>query len=207
GEAFDYLIGEKTRSFAMKAIGASASLLLQAKHPVISVNGNAAALCPKGLVELAEAVPARLEVNIFHPSMEREKKIRMFLEKHGAKEVLMPQAPLVKHIESNRRLCNEEGIAKADVVLVPLEDGDRCEALRKMGKKVITIDLNPMSRTAEKASITIVDNITRAVPLLVKAVRRIKENRPSTGQKAGKDGYNNKEILKEALNYISKRFS
>ncbi|MBW2988854.1 hypothetical protein KY358_00895, partial [Candidatus Woesearchaeota archaeon] len=42
GEAFDYLIGEKTRSFAMKAIGASASLLLQAKHPVISVNGNAA---------------------------------------------------------------------------------------------------------------------------------------------------------------------
>jgi 4-phosphopantoate--beta-alanine ligase len=55
------------------------------------------------------------------------------------------------------------------VVLVPLEDGDRTEALRRLGKTVIAIDLNPLSRTAQAASITIVDNVTRAMPKLVDA--------------------------------------
>ena len=50
--------------------------------------------------------------------------------------------------------------------MVPLEDGDRTKALRKAGKIVITFDLNPLSRTAETANITIVDNVTRAVDLL-----------------------------------------
>ncbi|NMC89936.1 MAG: DUF137 domain-containing protein, partial [Methanomicrobiales archaeon] len=48
--------------------------------------------------------------------------------------------------------------------LVPLEDGDRCEALRAMGKAVVTIDLNPLSRTARTATLTIVDELTRALP-------------------------------------------
>ena len=46
GEAFDYLIGEKTQSFARTAIRAAAAMLLLAEHPVISVNGNTAALVP-----------------------------------------------------------------------------------------------------------------------------------------------------------------
>ena len=63
------------------------------------------------------------------------------------------------------------GIFDADVVLIPLEDGDRCEALVAMGKKVIAIDLNPLSRTARKATVSIVDNILRAVPNLTEQVR------------------------------------
>ena len=39
-------------------------------------------------------------------------------------------------------------------------------ALVKMGKKLITIDLNPLSRTAQTAHITIVDELTRCLPLL-----------------------------------------
>jgi 4-phosphopantoate--beta-alanine ligase len=58
---------------------------------------------------------------------------------------------------SDRRMVDPDGIYIADVVLVPLEDGDRTEALVKMGKKVIAIDLNPLSRTSQKASITIVE--------------------------------------------------
>ena len=54
-----------------------------------------------------------------------------------------------------------------DVVLVPLEDGDRTIALKKAKKKIITFDLNPLSRTARTADITIVDNVTRAMKLLV----------------------------------------
>ena len=40
-----------------------------------------------------------------------------------------------------------------------------------MGKAVVTVDLNPMSRTSRTASITIVDNVVRALPLLLDAVR------------------------------------
>ena len=35
GEAFDYLVGEATQSFAMEAIHAAAVMLLSAGHPVI----------------------------------------------------------------------------------------------------------------------------------------------------------------------------
>jgi len=206
GEAFDYLIGEKTNFFAKKAIETAACLLLTAKEPVISVNGNVAALCPKEIVSLSNIIPAKIEVNIFHTSKKREREIKKWLMKHGAKEVLLPGKGLIKYISYNRRFCNEKGILKADVVFVPLEDGDRCLALRKMGKKVITIDLNPLSRTSNAASITIVDNITRALPLLIKTIRRYKSlNKKILRNKIRK--YNNKEILKEALKYISKSLS
>jgi 4-phosphopantoate--beta-alanine ligase len=39
-----------------------------------------------------------------------------------------------------------------------------------MGKAVVTVDLNPMSRTSRTASITIVDNVVRALPLLLDAL-------------------------------------
>ena len=47
GEAFDYLIGEKTSKSAKEAIKAAAIMLKNAENSVISVNGNFAALCPK----------------------------------------------------------------------------------------------------------------------------------------------------------------
>src|SRR3989344_3012122 len=73
-ETFDYLLGEKTTDAAKKSIDAAAALLLLAEFPVISVNGNTAALVPKGLVELSKILDAPLEVNIFHASEEREVK-------------------------------------------------------------------------------------------------------------------------------------
>ena len=44
--------------------------------------------------------------------------------------------------------------------------GRAAPALRAAGKKAIAIDLNPFSRTAQSAHITIVDNVTRAAGLL-----------------------------------------
>jgi 4-phosphopantoate--beta-alanine ligase len=172
GEAYDYLLGERTHAFARAAIDAAAWLLVQAAHPVISVNGNVAALAAADLVRLSNAVGAPLEVNIFHTSKKREEAIRNFLLEHGAGDVLMPTtAAELDFIDSNRKYVHPEGIYKADVIFVPLEDGDRCQALRKMGKAVVTVDLNPMSRTSRTASITIVDNVVRALPLLLDAVR------------------------------------
>ena len=204
GEAFDYLTGEKTTKSAKKSIEAAAASLLLAKYPVISVNGNTAALVPKEIVQLAKLIPAKLEVNIFHPSKKREIKIKIHLLKNGAKAVLMPQKNTkVKFISSNRKYVNPDGILKADVVFVPLEDGDRTEALVKNKKKVIVIDLNPLSRSARKATITIVDNITRAVPLLIKTIKQYKKFNEIRLQKIIK-AYNNKKILKEALKEISR---
>ena len=170
GEAFDYLLGERTHPFAHRAIAAAAAALHSARHPVISVNGNACALAAADLVALAQATGARLEVNIFHTSPAREQAIRTMLLEAGAPDVLMPsQTHAIAHIDHNRKWVHPEGILIADVVCVPLEDGDRCEALVKNGKQVITIDLTPLSRTARTAQITIVDNLTRCLPLLVRA--------------------------------------
>ena len=49
GEAFDYLLGERTHPFAHRAIAAAAAALHSARHPVISVNGNACALAAADL--------------------------------------------------------------------------------------------------------------------------------------------------------------
>ncbi len=174
GEAYDYLLGERSHDFALAAIDAAAHLLTHARHPVISVNGNVVALVADDLVGLSEALGAPLEVNIFHASKQREEAIRNHLEEHGAGEVLMPTRDAeLDFIDSNRKFVHPEGIYKADAIFVPLEDGDRCQALRKMDKAVVTVDLNPMSRTSRTASITIVDNVVRTLPLLLKRVRAL----------------------------------
>ena len=77
-------------------------------------------------------------------------------------------------LDHDRGLCDKDGIFSADVVLVPLEDGDRCQALKNMGKTVIAIDLNPLSRTAKTADVTIVDNVIRAIPNIEKWVKKLK---------------------------------
>lgn len=176
GEAFDYILGEQTTEHAQRAVEAAAAMLLLAKHPVISVNGNVVALVPAEIVELAKAVNAKIEVNLFHGSVRREAAIAKCLRKHGAKEVLGAERKFstrIKEVHSDRRKIDRRGIGAADVVLIPLEDGDRTEALNKLGKRIIAIDLNPMSRTAQKADVTVVDNIVRALPLMVKRAKRL----------------------------------
>jgi len=174
GECFDYLIGEKTVRAAESAEKTAAALLLSAKNPVISVNGNVAALCPEKVVALAEEVNAKIEVNLFYRTKEREDKIARLLEKAGGKNIMKSGKGKIKGLESKRGEVNEEGILKADVVLVPLEDGDRTEALVNAGKKVITIDLNPLSRTSRTATVPIVDNVSRALPAVTFFAKELK---------------------------------
>ena len=177
GEAFDYIMGEKTLTSAKRATKAAAAQLLLAKRPVISVNGNVAALVPRAISQLESVVPALVEVNLFHRTLNREKKIASQLRQNGVRKVLGigdKASAEISGISSSRRKTDPLGIQGSDVVLVPLEDGDRVTALRKIGKTVIAIDLNPLSRTARAASITIVDNVVRALPSLVSEVRVLK---------------------------------
>ncbi|MFC7204450.1 4-phosphopantoate--beta-alanine ligase [Haloferax namakaokahaiae] len=172
GEAFDYLLGERTIPSADEAERVAAAYLLLADHPVISVNGNVAALCPEEMVELAEAVGADLEVNLFNRTDERMEAIVSHLREHGAEEVKGLTADgRIPGLDHERAKVDSDGIGSADVVVVPLEDGDRAEALGEMGKTELVIDLNPMSRSAQTATVPIVDNVIRALPNMTKHAR------------------------------------
>ena len=183
GEAFDYLLGEETSAPALVAERAAAAYLVTAKHPVISVNGNVAALAAKEVARLAAAIPARAEVNLFHRTDARVKRIVRVLERAGARDVLglRPDAR-IPGLASDRARCHRSGIYAADVVLVPLEDGDRAEALARMGKGVISVDLNPLSRTSLAATVPIVDEVTRALPSIDRFVRALK-GRPEQAER------------------------
>jgi len=118
-----------------------------------------------------------LEINLFYYRKEREDAIKSALVKAGVKEVLGTHdrpSSIIPELSSNRRKVDPDGIGAGDVILVPLEDGDRTEALKAIGKFVITVDLNPMSRTAVYSDITIVDNVIRALPLMVELAREMK---------------------------------
>jgi 4-phosphopantoate--beta-alanine ligase len=176
GEAYDYLLGERTTESADRAARAAAALLLLADHPVLSVNGNVAALVPGEIVELAEVVGADVEVNLFNRTDERMRRIVEHLREHGASEVkgLTGDARL-PGLEHERATVDADGIGSADVVLVPLEDGDRAEALAAMGKTEIVVDLNPLSRSVRSAAVPVVDNIIRAVPNVTRHARALRD--------------------------------
>jgi 4-phosphopantoate--beta-alanine ligase len=200
GEAFDYLLGERTPPEAMEAIGQAAALLRGARQPVLSLNGNTVALAAAECVAVAASFPRLvLEINLFHRTPERVDLLVAAMEAAGARRgsVLGPNPDFrIPGLSSDRALCSNAGIGGADVVLVPLEDGDRAQALKAMGKTVITIDLNPLSRTARAADVTIVDELTRAVPLLVRALATPAKPNPA---------YDNGDVLRRVERRMASR--
>ena len=202
GEAFDYLIGEKTTESAKSAIEAAARILLLAKKPVISVNGNTAVLARDDLLNLAFELDCPIEINIFYRTDERIKKLLEFMQNDQKVRILGANPDkLIPNLSSERAKTSSLGIYNADVVFVPLEDGDRCEALIKFGKKVIAVDLNPFSRTARTATLTIVDNVTRAVKLLVEDVQSLKLEINSLKEPS----FDNNNFLNSAVDEIKAR--
>ena len=197
GEAFDYFIGERTTKEAERAIKAAAILLCNAKNPVLSVNGNTACLVPDEIVELSKIVPLKIEINLFYRTNEREIKIKEKLEKKGGANILgvgRNANEKIPGLDSLRGNVSRDGIFTADVVLVPLEDGDRAIALKNMRKKVIAIDLNPLSRTSLCSDITIVDNIVRAMPKLIQEIKIFKSNNTKEEFE-----FDNKENIKKSV--------
>ena len=216
GEAFDYLLGEKSSNSARLAIKESASRLIESDNPIISVNGNTVVLAGKSLIRVAAVLNCPIEVNIYYRTEERMSKLNSFLEKQ--KEIVSKEKNpdnwigdwnnavksvkilgkegdgRIQGLEGPRSICSSQGIEKADVILVPLEDGDRCEALVNLGKQVLVVDLNPLSRTAKMATITIVDEISRAAELLLEYV--INKEQKSTE-------WNNQDVLNDALKIIA----
>jgi 4-phosphopantoate--beta-alanine ligase len=206
GEAFDYLLGEKTVLEADLAEKMAAYHLLLAENPVISVNGNTAVLVPEDMVNLSKLINAKLEINLFYRTEERVRMIADILRNCGAQQVLgeKPDAEIPK-LEHKRALCTEEGTIDSDVILIPLEDGDRASALKSMGKTIIAVDLNPLSRTSKAADVSIVDDVVRALPRIVYHIKDIR------GKKESKEmmrntikGFDNSVNLERILNRMGK---
>lgn len=205
GECFDYILGEKSHDFALEAEKTAVALMMISRHPVISVNGNTAALVGKEISELAKILEIPLEVNIFYRTEERFRRIAEELEKFGA-VVYSRSDAVLEGLDSARRIVDSRGIYIADTVLVPLEDGDRCEILKKHGKKVIAIDLNPLSRTARMADITIVDNVVRAIPNMIEFAKELKDESRERLEEIV-NSYDNKKVLKDAIMAINRYLS
>lgn len=201
GETFDYLLGEKTTLPAKRAIYVAVATMIIADNPVISVNGNTTALVMDGIIELAKELDANIEINLFYRTDDRVDKIEELYKKHGFEDILGgndDEIIYLRDIKNPRATASKKGIYDADVVLVPLEDGDRAEILAKTDKVVIGVDLNPLSRTSSKSDITIVDNIVRVVPLMIEIAKDLKNQDREFLTKLI-DDYDNKDNLKESL--------
>ena len=200
GEAFDYLLGEKTNEFSRIAEKAAVAKILLSENPVFSVNGNVAALAADEVIELAKRLNMKVEANLFYRTEERIKKIVDLFRERGLEILGENPDARIKGLDHARALCTYEGIYSADTVLIPLEDGDRTKALREMGKYVITIDLNPMSRTATTANITIVDELTRALKNMIELTDMNRET-----AKEILLHYDNEQIIRDSLTFMSER--
>lgn len=206
GEAFDYLLGEKTTKYAYEAEKAAVCLLLLSNTSIISVNGNTAVLCAKDLVTLSNVTKSRIEVNLFHKSRARTNAIASLLRKEDAFDVLgldNKSKTIIKRVSSNRKYVDKDGIMNSDTIFLALEDGDRTESLVRMGKKVISVDLNPLSRTAIASNITIIDNIVRAIPNMVKISEQLVKKDKSYLLQLIKN-FDNKENMHKSLVTIKK---
>ena len=107
---------------------------------------------------------------------------------------------LIPGLEGPRAKCCKDGIFSSEVILVPLEDGDRCEALVAMGKTVIVVDLNPLSRSSRMASITIVDEISRVARNMLSLIEN--DDRLNDGE-----NYENAKTIQKSILYITKSLS
>jgi len=198
GEAFDYLLGERTTASALAATHHAVSVLKGAKRPVLSVNGNVAALATDAMLRLATALNCPLEVNIFYRTPQRMEAILTYIAERqqalGTEIVVLGEHPdtTILGLKGPRAACTKEGIGDSDVILVPLEDGDRCEALVKMGKTVVVIDLNPLSRSAKRATITVVDELSRVLDNMIHAASDSDHCEPSSA-------YDHEDTLRQAV--------
>jgi len=75
--------------------------------------------------------------------------------------------------------------------------------LKDMGKVVLTIDLNPLSRTSRISDITIVDNITRCMPKLARFATELRDDDERVDRILSE--FDNRKNLSDVLKHIARR--
>ena len=156
-------------------------------------------------MKIAEYLQCPIEVNIFYRTEQRINALFGYLnsikKEHSISINILGKNPdtTIPGLKGPRAKCCTEGIYSSDVILVPLEDGDRCEALVAMGKTVIVVDLNPLSRSAKMASITIVDEISRVAKNMLRLIQN--DNLPDIEIE-----FNNNKNLQTSVNIIAENY-
>ena len=169
-------------------------------RPILSLNGNVTALACDEMLLLADHLNCPLEVNIFYRTPERMEALLSFIEERrqalDLEVKVLGASPnaMIPGLKGPRAACTREGIFESDVMLVPLEDGDRCQALVNMGKTVIVIDLNPLSRSAQQATITVVDELSRSLNTMLAFAQE---------EQRAVDAYDHRANLKASLAWIA----
>jgi len=112
----------------------------------------------------------------------------------------------LSHIASDRAKRRQNGIFQADVVFVPLEDGDKAQALTKLGKTVLTVDLNPLSSNcSSKVPLQSSNEVTRAFKNLVSFAKHWKSETNHDELDLLKTTFDNLENLKASYALMQKR--
>jgi 4-phosphopantoate---beta-alanine ligase len=202
GETFDYLLGERTTPSARAAERRAAEWIRSARLPVLSVNGNVAALAANEVARVARASPGlSVEVNLFHRTPARARAVANALRAAGVRNVLgVRPSARIPGLPSDRARVDRRGILAADLCIIPLEDGDRTRALRVLGKKVVSIDLNPLSRTSQEADLPIVDELRRALSNIADELER-----PGPPERTGRFArFDRRRALADALGQIGR---
>ncbi|MBT7245317.1 MAG: DUF137 domain-containing protein, partial [Euryarchaeota archaeon] len=188
---------------ALDATREAAARLVKSNKPVLSLNGNAIALAGQEFLTIASQLGCPIEINIFYRTPQRMGALighlKMLNQKLDLDVEIMGGIPdaRIPGLEGPRGACQQDGIFEADTVLVPLEDGDRCEALMAMGKTVLVIDLNPISRSSRGCTVGIVDEVTRVAKNLIQFIP----------QKPAATDWNNDRGLQSALDHIVETMS
>lgn len=209
GETFDYLIGEKTTENAKNTIDVAACYFLTAENPVISVNGNTTALVAEEVATLSKLLDIPIEINLYYRTDERVASIASVYENLGITNLLGTNDDEfidTPDLNGPRSPVSIEGINKADLIFIPLEDGDRAEKLTiNNHKNTICVDLNPLSRTAQTSTVSIVDNIVRVIPELIDSIQKYQDmDKKELYDKI--DLFDNNVNLSNSISDIVKRF-
>ena len=126
GEAYDYLLGERTIPSAHMATVQAFAALRMAQRPIISLNGNAVALAGESLLMLAERLSCPVEINIFYRTPERMAaligRLEAIKKEHKLDVQILGAEPnaRIPGLEGPRANCTKEGIIDSDVIMVPL---------------------------------------------------------------------------------------
>ena len=72
-----------------------------------------------------------------------------------------------------------------------------------MEKTVLTIDLNPLSRTSQVSDVSIVDDVVRALPNIIEYIKRVREEGITKDTMRNEiDNFDNNMNLKAVLERI-----
>ena len=201
GEAYDYLLGERTTASAASATREAYARLRAAKHPVISVNGNTVALAGRDLLHLAASLSCPVEVNIFYRTQARMdgliSRLERWCEEDGLDvEVLGRRTDgRIAGLEGPRAQCDAAGIAAATWCWSPWKTATVAKRWWRWARRC-SWWISTLSRTARTASVTIVDEVGR----VAKALR---EHAAGSEHPAPNATWDNDACLQASLDEIS----